>query len=149
MLTPSSVLSVSQARSQDETASNASCVVYSSNMNIEAEFSSETSVGFQMSIGIVSPKDITLFGIKFYLNKSIKRKETRTLRNSVFWYVKPCCWLAVISYLAQFCSSSLKMEAFNSSEKSVNFYQTTRRCIPEDNTLQMHRHENPRPTTSM
>jgi hypothetical protein len=32
-------------------------------------------------------------------------------------------------------SSTLKMEAFRSSELSVDFYQTGRRYIPEDSTL--------------
>jgi hypothetical protein len=35
-------------------------------------------------------------------------------------------------------SSSLKLEAIRSSETSVNFYQTSRHHIPEDNTV--HRH---------
>jgi hypothetical protein len=34
------------------------------------------------------------------------------------------------------------MEASNTSETSVNFYQTTRRNIPEDNHLRTRRREN-------
>jgi hypothetical protein len=34
------------------------------------------------------------------------------------------------------------MEAASTSETSVNFYQTTRRCNPEDNHLQTRRRKN-------
>jgi hypothetical protein len=37
---------------------------------------------------------------------------------------------------------ALLMEAANSSETSVNFYQTTRRYNPEDSHLRTHRREN-------
>jgi hypothetical protein len=36
----------------------------------------------------------------------------------------------------------LTMEAACTSETSVNFYQTTRRSIPEDSHLHSHRREN-------
>jgi hypothetical protein len=39
-------------------------------------------------------------------------------------------------------SSTLKMEAISSSETSVEPQRTTRRHIPEDDTLQNHRCEN-------
>jgi hypothetical protein len=37
---------------------------------------------------------------------------------------------------------TLMMEAASTSETSVNFYQTTRRNIPEDSHLHTHRREN-------
>jgi hypothetical protein len=40
----------------------------------------------------------------------------------------------LVSYLDY--SSTLKIEATCSSETSVHFQRTTRRCIPEDRTLQ-------------
>jgi hypothetical protein len=33
------------------------------------------------------------------------------------------------------CSSTMKMDAICSSEKSVDFQRSTRCCIPEDRTL--------------
>jgi hypothetical protein len=39
-------------------------------------------------------------------------------------------------------SSTLKMEEKYSSEMSVDFQRTSRRCIPEDKTLHNHRCEN-------
>jgi hypothetical protein len=36
----------------------------------------------------------------------------------------------------------LMMEAVSTSETSVNFYHTTRRKIPEDSHLHIHRREN-------
>jgi hypothetical protein len=44
--------------------------------------------------------------------------------------------------LAEPISSTLKMEAICSSEKSVETQRTTRRLIPEDDTLHNHRCEN-------
>jgi hypothetical protein len=51
---------------------------------------------------------------------------------TVFWDVA-LCNLAVIA---------LMMEAANTSETSVNFYQTTRHNIPEDSHLHTRRREN-------
>jgi hypothetical protein len=45
-------------------------------------------------------------------------------------------------WFAEPFSSTLKMEAISSSEKSVETQQTTRRHIPEDDILQNHRCEN-------
>jgi hypothetical protein len=50
----------------------------------------------------------------------------------------PACGLV----LAEIISSTLKMEAICSSETSVEIQQTTRRHIPEDDTLHNHRCEN-------
>jgi hypothetical protein len=44
---------------------------------------------------------------------------------AVLWDVEPCTWL-----------TALTMEAVNIFETSVNFYETTRRNIPEDSHLQ-------------
>jgi hypothetical protein len=44
--------------------------------------------------------------------------------------------------IAEHISSTLKMEAISSSETSVETQRTTRRRIPEDDTLQNHRCEN-------
>jgi hypothetical protein len=43
-------------------------------------------------------------------------------------------YTSLVSLLLRY-SSTLKMETTGSCEQSVNFYQTTRRHIPEDNSL--------------
>jgi hypothetical protein len=48
----------------------------------------------------------------------------------------------VARWFAEPISSTLKMEAISSSETSVETQRTTRRHIPEDDTLQNHRSEN-------
>jgi hypothetical protein len=53
---------------------------------------------------------------------------------AVFWVVAPCSLVDIIR--------ALMMEAARTSEKLVNFYQTTRRYNPEDNHLHTHRREN-------
>jgi hypothetical protein len=50
--------------------------------------------------------------------------------------------LAYLLVLAEIISSTLKMEAICSFETSVATQQTTRRQIPEDNTLHNHGCEN-------
>jgi hypothetical protein len=50
----------------------------------------------------------------------------------------PTCLLV----LAEIISSTLKMEAICSSETTLATQQTTRRHIPEDDTLHNHRCEN-------
>jgi hypothetical protein len=40
------------------------------------------------------------------------------------------------------CSSTVKLEATSSSEKSMDFRRATWRYIPEDRTLHNHRYEN-------
>jgi hypothetical protein len=51
---------------------------------------------------------------------------------AVFWVVAPCSLVEVY----------LMMEAARTSEKLVNFYQTTRPYNPEDSHLRTHRREN-------
>jgi hypothetical protein len=48
----------------------------------------------------------------------------------------------LLAGFAEMFSSTLKMEAICSSETSVSSQQTTRRHIPEDDTLHNHRCEN-------
>jgi hypothetical protein len=43
------------------------------------------------------------------------------MKVNVFWVVAPCSSVV-----------ALMMESVSTSEKSVNFYETTRRTIPED-----------------
>jgi hypothetical protein len=50
----------------------------------------------------------------------------------VFWVVVPCSLEMIV----------LMMEAASTSETSINFYQTTRRCNPEDSQLHTRRREN-------
>jgi hypothetical protein len=54
---------------------------------------------------------------------------------------KPACHL-LARWFAEPVSSTLKMEAICSSETSVETQRTTRRHIPEDDTLHYHRCEN-------
>jgi hypothetical protein len=53
------------------------------------------------------------------------------MKMAVFWDIAPCCLVAI----------ALMMEAASTSKLSVNFYQSTRRNIPED-SLHIHRPEN-------
>jgi hypothetical protein len=53
------------------------------------------------------------------------------MKMTVFWDVTPC---SLVKVYRRFID--LIMEAENTSETSVNFYQTTRRNIPEDSHLQ-------------
>jgi hypothetical protein len=57
-------------------------------------------------------------------------------QNIIFWDITPC------SPLSTDVSSTLKMEAICSSETSVDTQRTTRRYIPEEDTLHNHRCEN-------
>jgi hypothetical protein len=50
---------------------------------------------------------------------------------NVFWDVAPCVIMVM-------------MAAVSSSKTSVNFYQTTRRNVPEDSHLHTRRRENPK-----
>jgi hypothetical protein len=52
-------------------------------------------------------------------------------------------------WFAEPISSTLKMEAISSSETSVDTQRTTRRHIPEDDTLQNQRCENVKSYTVM
>jgi hypothetical protein len=55
------------------------------------------------------------------------------LKMAVLWNVAPCAASFIIA---------LMMEAVSTSEKSIDFYQTTRRIVPEDNHFLTHRREN-------
>jgi hypothetical protein len=55
----------------------------------------------------------------------------------IFWDMTPCSPL-----VAEPTSLTLKMEAIRTSETSVETQQTTRRHIPENDTLHNHRCEN-------
>jgi hypothetical protein len=56
------------------------------------------------------------------------------MKMAVFWDVAPGCLVEV--------RDRLMMETVGTSETSVNFYQTTRRNIPEDSHLHTRRREN-------
>jgi hypothetical protein len=63
------------------------------------------------------------------------------MKMAVFWIVAQCSLVEVYRRLKGACCLSysliaLMMEAASISESSVNFYQTTRRNIPEDSHLQ-------------
>jgi hypothetical protein len=55
------------------------------------------------------------------------------MKIAVFW---------VASIIRAMSIIALMMEAARTSETLVNFYQTTRRCNPEDSNLHTHRREN-------
>jgi hypothetical protein len=65
------------------------------------------------------------------------------MKMAVFWVVAPC---SLVKVYRRFGGSSfniaLMMEAAVTSEKSVNFYQTTRGNNPEDSHLHTRRREN-------
>jgi hypothetical protein len=81
-----------------------------------------------------------------YITKSFVIYTSHILKCIIFWDVTPCslcaCHLLTCWFLLKLCSSALKMEAICSSETSVATRQTTRRHIPEDDTLHNHRCEN-------
>jgi hypothetical protein len=69
---------------------------------------------------------------------SEKLIRVMTLKMAVFWDITPRSLVEVY----QQAIISLMMEAASTSEKSVNFYQPTRRNIPEDSHLHTRRREN-------
>jgi hypothetical protein len=70
-------------------------------------------------------------------------RRSSNINSIIFWDMTPCSLLQLANcLLAKIISSTLKMEAICSSEASVGAQQTTRRHIPEDNTLHNHRCEN-------
>jgi hypothetical protein len=73
--------------------------------------------------------------------------QRRFLKSIIFWDVTPCSLLfclppAYLLVFAEIISSTPKMEAICSSITLVATQQTTRRHIPEDDTLNKHRCEN-------
>jgi hypothetical protein len=67
---------------------------------------------------------------------------------TVFWDGAPCGLVEVYRRFRGACCSIIRAtdypddEAASTSETSVNFYQTTRRYIPEDSHLHTRRREN-------
>jgi hypothetical protein len=64
------------------------------------------------------------------------------IRRPPLWSSGQSFWVQIQRFLAERISSTLKMEAICSSETSVDTQRTTRRYIPEDDTLHNHRCEN-------
>jgi hypothetical protein len=67
------------------------------------------------------------------------------MKSIIFWDMTPCSLLsflppAYLLVLAETIYLTLKMEAICSSETSVATQQTTRRHIPEDDTLQVRKY---------
>jgi hypothetical protein len=62
------------------------------------------------------------------------------MKVAVFWVVLLCIQVKV--YQQSFRATALMMEAANTSETSVNFYQTTQRNNPEDSHLHTFCYEN-------
>jgi hypothetical protein len=59
-----------------------------------------------------------------------------SMKMAVFWVVVPCNLVEVYRRFGNaYCLIALMMEAASNCEKSVNFYQTTRRKISEDSHL--------------
>jgi hypothetical protein len=63
---------------------------------------------------------------------------------AVFWVVAPCSLVEGYRRFKNACCLliALMLEAARTSETLVNFYQTTRRCNPEDSHLRTHHREN-------
>jgi hypothetical protein len=58
------------------------------------------------------------------------------MKMTAFWDVAPCSLVLIERrFRGAYCLSTLMMEAVSTFETSANFYQTTRRSIPEDNHL--------------
>jgi hypothetical protein len=99
----------------------------------------------------------TVFNVKLYL-KITERTDTKTqppckpsrfsfcvwfqvltvasMKITVFWDVVPCSVVDVYWRITgQWVLIALMLDAASTSETSVNFYQTTRRNIPEDSHL--------------
>jgi hypothetical protein len=68
---------------------------------------------------------------------SVGQKHSESMKSIIFWDMTTCLLADLLNY-----SSTLKMEAISSSETSGTTLRTTRRHIPEDDTLQNHRCEN-------
>jgi hypothetical protein len=64
--------------------------------------------------------------------------KVAVMKAAVFWDVAPCSLVGVYPRFRGAASIiALTMEAIFMPETSVNFYQTTRRNIPEDSHLQV------------
>jgi hypothetical protein len=94
------------------------------------------------------------FQKKCQIHSTILLKRVRNLKSIIFWDMTPCSPLSITrrfggSYRLHLqgrgllnYSSILKMEAICSSKTSGTTQRTTRRHIPEDDTLHNHRCEN-------
>jgi hypothetical protein len=68
------------------------------------------------------------------------------MKMAVFWVVAPCSLLEVYQSVRNFpCIIALMMEVASATERLANFYQSTRRCKPEDSHLYTHCLENLKP----
>jgi hypothetical protein len=63
---------------------------------------------------------------------------SKTTKSAIFWDVTPCTATCCLLVFAELIPSTLKMEAICSSATSVKTRRTTRRHIPEDDTLHNH-----------
>jgi hypothetical protein len=66
---------------------------------------------------------------------------------AALWAAAPCSLVGVHDVSEAFAASIIRtmkviMEATSTSETSMNFYQTTRRCNPEEHHIYFRRHEN-------
>jgi hypothetical protein len=64
------------------------------------------------------------------------------LRRVVWLMFSGVSWVLIASIIRTMVLITLIMEAASIFKKSVNFYQITRRYIPEDSHLHIHRREN-------
>jgi hypothetical protein len=60
------------------------------------------------------------------------------MNSTILWGVRPCSLVMFFFIACLTYTSMLQMDAVRSSEISVNFYQTKRLHIPEDNTVHNH-----------
>jgi hypothetical protein len=59
-----------------------------------------------------------------------------SMKMTIFWNIMPCSLIEIYRRFKDACLLiALMMEAASTSETLVNFYQTTRRNIPEDSHL--------------
>jgi hypothetical protein len=97
---------------------------------------------------------VGVYGYEIWMVKVVKKDNSVkfqvvtavSMMMTVFWDVAPCCFAEVYRRFRGPCCLhhqgdesgviALMMVAASTSETSVNFYQTTRRNIPQDSNLQ-------------